>query len=75
VGSYEPSEDTSEAVVSVIVMMVRAVIVIVIITLVTGFGHKSSLVAHSRLCTLRTVRNRLVLAVTVGDEGVTHNTG
>ncbi len=66
VGSYEPSENTGYAVVSVIVVMIMAVIVIIM--LVTWFGHRSSLVADSRLCTLRAVRNRLVLAVTVGDE-------
>ena len=64
VRGYEPSENTGYAVVSVIVVMV----VIVIIMLMAGFGHRSSLVAHPRLCTLRAIRNRLVLAVTASDE-------
>ena len=57
VGNDEPSENTGETVMTVIVVMVM----IVIFILVTGFGHRSSLGADSRLCTLRTVRNRLVL--------------
>src|SRR5450631_2101927 len=65
VGSCEPSENPGYAVVAVIEVMVMAVIVIVM--LVTSFGHGSSLVADSRLCTLRGVRNRLVLAVPVGE--------
>ena len=64
VRGYKPSKNSRQPVVPVPVV----VVMILTIVLVVSFGHRSSLVAHSCHCTLRAVRNRLVLAVKVGNK-------
>ena len=73
VRGYKPSKNSRQPVVPVPVV----VVMILTIVLVVSFGHRSSLVAHSCHCTLRAVRNRLVLAVTVGNKegGPQHRPG